>query len=80
MMQKKDSSNIRELKKVVEFYGSQVNLARELGITVQYVNSWCMGRTNMPLVYAMKIEKMTKAKFTVEKLMSQKDKSLLKKV
>jgi DNA-binding transcriptional regulator YdaS (Cro superfamily) len=57
-------SEVQEnLKKVISHFGNQTKLAKHLNISRQTVNNWLHGRENMSLLYALKIEKLTKGKF-----------------
>ena len=52
----------KALQSVVDFFGSQASLARELGVKRSTVNSWVHGRNKIPPEAAIKIEKLTNSK------------------
>ena len=66
---KKDNINLNALQKVIEFFGSQVKLAKQLKIQRQYVNAWCKQGDDMPFKYAYEIERLTEGKITARNLM-----------
>lgn len=64
--------------RVIEHFGTQGALAEELGSTQQWVSNVLNCKVELSLRCAMKIEKVTKGKFTLRMLMSEKQKCYLK--
>jgi len=53
----------------LEFFGSQVALARAVGVSPQAVNQWVAGRRPIPVRLAIRIEILTKGKITCRQLL-----------
>lgn len=61
-------TNMAELRKAVQFFGSQYKMAKALGITSQAVNSWVKEKTDVSLKAALKIETLTNGKIKARSL------------
>lgn len=66
------------LKDIITHFGSQTRLAQKLGVTLQYVNGWCNGREHVPLIQALKIEKLTDGKFKASEIVDSETRKYLK--
>lgn len=66
------------VKEVIAHFGTQVELARQLGIHAQSIGNWLHGRSPVPLKHALKIARLTNDKFAVEQLINKKTRRYLK--
>jgi DNA-binding transcriptional regulator YdaS (Cro superfamily) len=66
-----DNYSIDALNGVVKFFRSQTELANKLQLSRQCVNDWCKGKTEIPPLYAMKIEYITDGKFKAPSLLGE---------
>lgn len=64
--------------KVIGHFGTQQKMAEAMGTTQQYISKIVNGKCDLSLLYAMKIEKLTRGKFTLKALLSEKKKCYLK--
>ncbi|OOR86372.1 hypothetical protein B0181_11680 [Moraxella caviae] len=53
---------------LVDYFGSQVETARQLGVKQPSVHAWLSGRSKMGAVVAMRAEYITKGKFKANEL------------
>jgi DNA-binding transcriptional regulator YdaS (Cro superfamily) len=67
-------------KKLLDYFGSQVKLSRELGVGTQIVHQWFKGLRPMPLRYILKVQVLTNGKITIHELMGEKDQCYLKNI
>lgn len=65
-------------KKIIDFFGSQTELAEHLGIKKQNISMWYHGKQAIPITHAIKIERLTKGKFKYTKLLDEDTKCYLK--
>lgn len=65
-------------EKVINYFGSQKELAEQLGVKKQVISMWYNEKQLMPLVYALKIEKLTEGRFKYTKLLDEGTKCYLK--
>lgn len=79
MQEIKTQSHLLEIRKVIAFFGTQKKLGDALGITNQFVSKWSTGVSNIPEIYAMKIEALTQGKFKAVNLLNKERKSYLKR-
>lgn len=56
------------LERVIEIVGSQRELARLLGVSLQAVNQWANGRRRLPPKRAFDIQKLTRGRVTAASL------------
>lgn len=66
-------------KKVVDYFGSQRSLAKELNVKDCLVSMWANGKAHMPIKYALKIHFLTKGKFKFLKLLDEETRCYLMK-
>lgn len=78
MKTKRPNQKNEVMLRVVDYFGSQAELAKILGVSQQFVSKLVNNKSSVPLREAMKIEKLTKRKITLKMLMSEKDKCYLK--
>ncbi len=72
---KKTDDNIME--KVTAYFGTQQDLADKLGVTRQFISKLVCG-SHVPILYALKIEKLSKGKFKLRQLISNDEKEYLR--
>lgn len=65
------------LEKVVKHFGSQRKLAKSLGLTQQCISYWQIGKQTPSLLYATRIEILTKQKFKAIDLINDDDRAYL---
>ncbi len=65
--------------KVIEYFGSQLELAEKLHVRRELISMWLNGKVNMPLKYALKIQLLTKGRFKYFKLLDKETKCYLMK-
>lgn len=78
-MRKTPANPSRALLDVVDYFGSQLKLAEELHCTQQFISKCINGKSDFPLMFALRVENMTKGKFKYKNLISEKDKIFLTK-
>ena len=66
-------------KKIIDYFGTQTELAEQLGVTRQFISMWYNNKKRIPLIHALKIEHLTKGKFKYKKLLDEDTKCYLKK-
>ena len=66
------------LKEVIDFFGSQTELANMLGVSRQEVWGWYNNKIHMPVIYALKIYYITDEQFDFFNLLSKEEKCYLK--
>lgn len=71
--------NHEYLVKVIDYFGSQSALARELGISRNLVSQWMAGKTKIQLEHALKIQLLTRGKFKYFKLIDKETRCYLMK-
>lgn len=57
-----------KMKKLTKYFGGQAKLAGILGLSQGAISHWLTGRAKISPRDALKIEKMTKGKFTAKEL------------
>lgn len=57
------------IDEALKFFGSQVALARAVGVSPQAVNQWITGRRPISVRLAIRIETLTKGKITCKQLL-----------
>ena len=59
------------LKPAIDFFGSQIAIARKFGISKSRVNHWTNPKRGVPAFWAMKIEEATNKEVTAKMLIPE---------
>lgn len=65
-------------QQVINFFGGQRIMAEKLGVTQQFISKVVTGKSDLPLVIAMRIENITEKRFKATTLISEELKCYLK--
>lgn len=50
------------VRKIIDLFGTQNDLAKKLGVPKQNISGWYTGRLSMPLKYIMRLERVYELK------------------
>lgn len=78
-MTKDKMLSIKTQHNLINYFGSQSAIATALDVSPQFVSKWFNGLRDIPILQAMKIEKVTKGKIPFTALLSDDKKSYLKR-